>query len=446
MFLSYAREDTESAQRIAEALRSNGVEAWFDQNDLRGGDAWDQRIRSQIKDCSLFVPVISANSQDRSEGYFRLEWKLAVERTHLMAEGVPFLAPVVVDATSESSAVVPPEFMKVQWMRLPGALPTLQFVEQIKLLLEAPRRSAPSARAAPAAPPFPANRPPGVPMWLAAAVGIVLLCAVAYLALRPAAKEAAGAAGTAPGPKAEALSSAAGNAPSAAASIDARSIAVLPFVNMSTDAEQGFFADGLAEELLNLLAKVPALQVTSRSSAFSYRGKDMKLAQVARELGVANILEGSVRKSGNRLRITAQLIDARTDKHLWSEAYDRSLDDIFAVQDDIAAAVVSQLKVTLLGAAPRAKANNPEAYALFLQARQLSRQMGPEGVKPATLVFQQALEIDPNLAAAWDGLAACYLLQSSTGERSSDECLRLAREAVNKEGLARKSGHQFKRL
>src|SRR5471032_1600968 len=111
VFVSYAREDTASAQRIAEALRSHGVEVWFDQNELRGGDTWDQKIRKQIKECVLFVPVISAHTQDRSEGYFRLEWKLAVERTHLMAEGVPFLAPVVVDATAESGAVVPTEFL-----------------------------------------------------------------------------------------------------------------------------------------------------------------------------------------------------------------------------------------------------------------------------------------------------------------------------------------------
>jgi hypothetical protein len=96
IFLSYAREDTDAARRIADALRSHGVEVWFDQNELRGGDTWDQKIRRQIKDCALFVPLISANTQGRKEGYFRLEWKLAVERTHLMAEGVPFLTPVVV--------------------------------------------------------------------------------------------------------------------------------------------------------------------------------------------------------------------------------------------------------------------------------------------------------------------------------------------------------------
>src|ERR1700688_105060 len=106
VFVSYAREDTTSALRIAEALRSHGVEVWFDQNELRGGDAWDQKIRQQIGDCTLFLPVISAHTQERNKGYFRLEWKLAVEQTHLMAEGTVYLAPVVVDDTTESGAVV----------------------------------------------------------------------------------------------------------------------------------------------------------------------------------------------------------------------------------------------------------------------------------------------------------------------------------------------------
>ena len=102
IFLSYAREDTAAARRIAEALRSQGIEVWFDQNELRGGDAWDQTIRRQIKECALFVPIISEHTQERGEGYFRLEWKLAVERTHLMAEGVPFLAPTAIDDTAEA--------------------------------------------------------------------------------------------------------------------------------------------------------------------------------------------------------------------------------------------------------------------------------------------------------------------------------------------------------
>src|SRR3984957_5634993 len=137
VFLSYAREDTEAARRIADALRGFGVEVWFDQSELRGGDAWDAKIKSQIRECALFVAIISANTQARGEGYFRREWKLAIERTHDMAAGIPFLIPVVVDQTQESKALVPEEFMRVQWTRLAGG-PTTQFVDRIKHLKDRP--------------------------------------------------------------------------------------------------------------------------------------------------------------------------------------------------------------------------------------------------------------------------------------------------------------------
>jgi hypothetical protein len=143
VFLSYAREDIAAARHLATALRGAGVDVWFDQSELRGGDAWDQKLRRQIKDCSLFIPLVSANTQARGEGYFRLEWKLAAERTHLMAEGVPFLAPVVIDDTPDSVAAVPPEFLRVQWTRLPGGEPTPEFVAQVQRLLAAPRTAAP---------------------------------------------------------------------------------------------------------------------------------------------------------------------------------------------------------------------------------------------------------------------------------------------------------------
>src|SRR5271170_1054953 len=128
VFLSYAREDTAPALRMAEALRSNGVEVWFDQNELRGGDSWDAKIRRQIKECSVFMPVISARTQERHEGYFRREWKLGAERTHDMAAGVAFIVPIAIDDTSEQAAIVPDEFLRIQWIRLAGALPTAQFV------------------------------------------------------------------------------------------------------------------------------------------------------------------------------------------------------------------------------------------------------------------------------------------------------------------------------
>src|SRR5204862_5540405 len=127
------------------------------------------------------------------------------------------------------------------------------------------------------------------------------------------------------------------------------SIAVLPFINMSRDEENEYFADGLAEELLNVLSKIRGLRVASRTSAFHFKGKDVDIPTVAQKLNVATVLEGSVRKSGKRVRITAQLVQAATDSHLWSETYDRELEDIFAVQDDIAQSVVRELRARLMG-------------------------------------------------------------------------------------------------
>jgi TolB-like protein/Tfp pilus assembly protein PilF len=211
-----------------------------------------------------------------------------------------------------------------------------------------------------------------------------------------------------------------------------RSIAVLPFVDLSPDKDQGYFSDGISEELLNLLARIPELRVISRSSAFSFRGQNLGIPEIAKRLNVAHVLEGSVRKAGNQVRITAQLIDARSDTHLWSETFDRPLDNIFAVQDEIAAAVVESLKLELLGAAPKATVGDPQTYALILQARQLTRQRTAEGFERSIALYEQVLETEPNDAAAWNGLARNYINQAGDGLRPIEEGLQLGRDAVQK--------------
>ncbi len=221
-------------------------------------------------------------------------------------------------------------------------------------------------------------------------------------------------------------------AASPAAGPVAASIAVLPFVNMSSDPEQEYFSDGISEELLNLLATIPELQVAARTSSFSFKGQTLEIPEIARRLNVAHILEGSVRTDGNEVRITAQLIDASSDMHVWSKTWDRSLDDIFKIQDEIAAEVVAQLKVTLLGTALAVQETDPEAYALFLQARQLGRQGTAQGIEQSIALYQQALEIDPDYAAAWTDLARDYGRQANFGLRPLDEGFRMAREAVNR--------------
>jgi len=214
--------------------------------------------------------------------------------------------------------------------------------------------------------------------------------------------------------------------------IPEKSIAVLPFVNMSEDKANDYFSDGISEELLNLLAKIPQLQVTARTSSFSFKGKDTAIPEIARTLHVAHVLEGSVRKAGNSVRITAQLIRAGTDTHLWSQTYDRKLDDIFAIQDEIAADVVKQLKVTLLGAAPKARTTDPEAYALYLQAVQLGRQATAEAFKQSDALYRKVLAIDPHYAPAWAELARNFYSETGQGLLPNKEGFAQAREAATK--------------
>jgi TolB-like protein/class 3 adenylate cyclase/lipoprotein NlpI len=217
-----------------------------------------------------------------------------------------------------------------------------------------------------------------------------------------------------------------------ASAVADNSIAVLPFVDMSQAKDQAYFSDGISEELLNLLAKIPQLKVAARTSSFSFKGKGVEIPEIARQLHVANVLEGSVRKSGDQVRITAQLIRAAEGYHLWSETYDRKMDDIFKIQDEIAGEVVKELKVTLLGAAPKTRTTDPKAYALFLQARELGRQKAADGIAKSDALFRQALEIDPGYAPAWNELGKNFTSKANIGLVSNQEGYARAREATEK--------------
>jgi TolB-like protein/Tfp pilus assembly protein PilF len=214
----------------------------------------------------------------------------------------------------------------------------------------------------------------------------------------------------------------------------AKSIAVLPFVNISSDTGNEYFADGLSEELLNLLAKIPDLRVVARTSAFKFKGEKIDVQEVARKLNVTHILEGGVRKAGNKVRVTAQLIKAADGYQLWSGTYDRTLDDIFVVQDDIAGEVVKALKLTLLGppAVPRSKPLDSEAYNLALQGRFLSERLGREDLERAVEYFRRSLERDPGYAPSWAGLSLAYVRQASRGYVPAADGFRQAREAAEK--------------
>jgi TolB-like protein/Flp pilus assembly protein TadD len=194
------------------------------------------------------------------------------------------------------------------------------------------------------------------------------------------------------------------------------SIAVLPFTNISDDPANEFFSDGLSEELLNLLAGIPELRVTARTSSFSFKDKNMDVRDIGQALNVANVLEGSVRRSGDQLRITAQLINVADGYHIWSKTYDRKEDDIFAIQDEISAAVVAALRVSLLGERPQAQATDPEAFAAYLQGLHFYQQRSSTGYAKTVEYLQQALDIDPEYAQAWILLASTYSNQALRGQ------------------------------
>ena len=211
-----------------------------------------------------------------------------------------------------------------------------------------------------------------------------------------------------------------------------KSIAVLPFVNMSSDPEQEYFADGITEEILNVLSKIDAFSITGRTSSFAFKGRNEDLRSIGEALNVAHVLEGSVRRSGNQLRVTAQLIKVDDGYHLWSETYDRNLEDVFAIQDEISLAVAKQLQVELLGAAPVVRKMDVEAYSLFLQARHLINQNKISDWDQVIELLQQSLKIEPNNPSAWATLGKVYSDQVGRGLRPRDEGLQLARDSVNK--------------
>ena len=362
VFLSYASQDAEAAARLCNALRAAGIEVWFDQSELRGGDAWDQSIRKQIKTCALFVPVVSQHTHERAEGYFRLEWKLAVDRCYLMSADKPFLVPVVIDDTPDDDERVPEKFREVQWTRLPQGETPRDFATRIGQLL-----SGESGHSLMMAQPraVVSARPSRSWRWLA--LFAVLATVAAYLLVQKPwiAK-----------PALPARQTASAETP-VAFTPPPHSIAVLPFVNMSGDPSQEYFSDGLTEELLNSLSHINELQVAARTSSFSFQGAHPDIGTVAHKLNVASVLEGSVRRSGHTIRVTAQLNNGVTGFHLWSQTYDRDLGDVLKLQTEIATAVANSLKVTLLGdlgaKIELGGTRNPAALDAYLRASKAFR-------------------------------------------------------------------------
>jgi len=382
VFLSYGSEDAAAAERIAAALRAAGIEVWFDKNELRGGDAWDRQIRDRIHDCRLFIPVISANTERRDEGYFRREWSLAVDRTRDMAEKKTFLMPVVIDDTPQRGASVPEKFRHVQWSSLPGGDTSQAFIERIAGVLTAVARAP-----------------------------------------------------TAAGPNPTLAEAAVTAAP--AALPDKPSIVVMPFVNLSGDPAQDYFSDGITEDIITELSRWRLLAVRSRSASFRYRHVAIDIKQVARELNVRFVVEGSVRRLGQRLRISVQVVDAETGSDIWVEKFDRALEEIFAVQDRVVQTIVSTLVGRVqISAAERARRKPPTslaAYECVLKGNALSWD-DPDGAAEATRLFEKAIELDPGYAYAHALLAVMVCRRWNDDLQSSntalEEAYNLARRGV----------------
>lgn len=421
VFLSYASQDTAAARRIAEALRESRIEVWFDQSELRGGEAWDRKIRQQIQGCTLFLPIISASTEQRGEGYFRREWKLAVERTDDMAEDVAFLVPVVIDATPESIARVPAKFRTVQWTRLPDGMPTPEFAGQVKRLLQVEPVVPKELRHA--------ARSPGVEIrragqavaerrkwraWTTGLAGVAVIAALALFGLR-----------WLPGtPR--------------SGDLDTRKVAVLPFANLDlgNESTSEHFAVGLSDSIRNALEQNAALKVVGRTSSAFYRNQAKPIAELARDLKVGSVIEGSVQRVGTRLRISVQFTHAADSTQVWSESFERELttENIFAVQDEISGKIAARLMpVGAPAMAERRPTANLAAYDAYLQGRQLLG-MGfstRERIE-ACAQFRRAVELDPGFAEAWARLAYVLAWIDFVGGLGEGDDLEPAQQALRR--------------
>jgi serine/threonine-protein kinase len=312
----------------------------------------------------------------------------------------------VIDDTRDDDERVPERFREVQWTRLPSGVTPAAFVERVGRLLSGELSREPTRTGSEAArvSATPTIRKPLWVSWRSKAALLatiaVLVVALGYLvAIRLELSKRVAEVGVGPG-------SAAQNSPATAFNPPPHSIAVLPFANLSGDKEQEYFSDGLTEELLNSLAEINELQVAARTSSFYFKGKDVDLGTVAHKLNVGAVLEGSVRRSANTIRITAQLINAVTGFHLWSKTYDRDLGDVLKLQTEIATAVASALKVTLLGdVAAKVElggTRNPDAFDAYLRgAKAYSSIREVKDVPAAIVAYTEAIRLEPHYALAF---------------------------------------------
>jgi TolB-like protein/Tfp pilus assembly protein PilF len=413
VFLSYASQDAGAASRICQTLREAGIEVWLDQSELRGGDAWDAAIRKQIKACALFMPIISANTRARAEGYFRLEWKLAIDRSHLMAAERAFLLPLVIDDTSHADALVPDPFREVQWTYLPAGEVPANFVERVSRLLSPDDHISPTAdrqavgAISTATPPQRApQRAPRRRVLLGAGVLVALLAVGAVVTFQMITRSAV-----------------------------IGSVAVLPFENATGDPANDYLSDGISESLINKLSSLSGLRIISRTSAFAFKGKKMEPTEIGRKLGVDALILGSLAQRGASLAITAELVSVRDATQLWGEKYARQADDVLKVEGEIATTIARTLRRQLSGEEKvklaRTDTSDPEAYRLYLKGRDFLVGNQQEMDKSVDY-FQQAVARAPDYAMAHAGLAEVYTRQAFLRAVDRTEAVGKARVAVTR--------------
>jgi TolB-like protein/tetratricopeptide (TPR) repeat protein len=328
VFLSYAKQDAEAAGRICDALRAAGIEVWFDQSELRGGDAWDAAIRRQIKTCALIIPVISSNTQGRAEGYFRLEWKLAIDRSHLMSHDHAFLIPVVIDETNEADERVPDRFREVQWTRLPAGNATPAFVERMRRLLGQEASSAHGAATAPtntaaAVASTPTKRRSSM-AWLIAAALVLLIGGGAWMTrsawLHPASV--------------------------APYSHEDRRMtyAVLPFQVPADDPVAAKVATATGDELFSMLeARKDLVTVVPRASAEQAAARETSMKKLAKELDVHFLVRGTVARDGTGYKVTVVGIDGDSERVLTTQTLSVLKDELTPHWRDDAGGAASEM-------------------------------------------------------------------------------------------------------
>jgi serine/threonine-protein kinase len=384
LFISYASADQTAADELTAYLEQRGIRCWIAPRDVPPGALYADAIVRAINEARALVVLLSHHSTGSSHVGKELERASSKRR--------PIIA-VRLDAAQLTPAF---EYFlsESQWVDAPAEAREAAFAKLAGVFLHPAARSTAPAAPPPAHPRAQREAGPGRPAaqsrvaWIAGTLVLAALAGGAALYLTHV-QRAAG--------------------PAASAALD-KSIAVLPFTDMSAARDQEFFADGMAEQILDLLAKIPSLKVIARTSSFQFKGKAEDVRVVGEKLGVATVLEGSVRKAGDRLRITAQLVRASDGSHVWSEVYDREVRDVFRTQDEIADAVVGALKVSLLGAPEQrpAPTANTEAYTLYLQALANYRTFRYADQATAVDQLQRALAVDPSFATAWSLLAEVY--------------------------------------